>query len=486
MIYLTGAGCGDWELLTLRALRMLQKADCILYDRLLDPEILSFAPKHCECIYVGKQAERHAMTQEQIQRLLIEKGAQYETVVRLKGGDPCVFGRVGEEAQALKQAGIPFEIIPGISSGIGGLAFAGIPITHRDYAGGARLMSAHGREDTVPDLDYAGMAHTRDTLIFYMGLRQLSAIVQGLLHAGRDPKTPIALVSNAGRAVQTMVTGTLQDIESRNLSTIVSPALIVVGEVVGLHEELNFMKQRPLFQKRFLLPQFSDADRELQLQLQDLGAVIDRVTTGRIAANPLLLDDIDLNKTDILVFSSRNAIDLFFKQLLQKHLDLRRLSGKQIAVVGEKSRQMLAHYGIRADIQPKQEDSEHLAQELRKHLTGNNHIALIKADNENRVLYELLKDHADVSQIRAYTVEEIPFALAKHVYDGAVFTCSFHVHACLPKLKEQQDIAGLKVYSMGSHTTKALRSYGCEHIIELPKADKALFGTCIVEEETHV
>lgn len=486
MIYLTGAGCGDWELLTLRALRMLQKADCILYDRLLDPEILSFAPKHCECIYVGKQAEQHAMAQEQIQRLLIEKGAQYETVVRLKGGDPCVFGRVGEEAQALKQAGISFEIIPGISSGIGGLAYAGIPITHRDYAGGARLMSAHGREDTVPDLDYAGMAHTRDTLIFYMGLRQLSAIVQGLLHAGRDPKTPIALVSNAGRALQTMVTGTLQDIESRNLSTIVSPALIVVGEVVELHEKLNFMKQRPLFQKRYLLPQFSDADRELQLQLQDLGAAIDRITTGSIIANPLLLDDMNLNQTDVLVFSSRNAIEIFFKQLRQKQLDLRSLSGKQIAVVGEKSRQVLANYGIQADIQPIQADSEHLALELRKHITEHDRIVLVKADNENHVLYELLKDHADISQIKAYTVEELPFVLESHVYDGVLFTCSFHVHACLPKLMKQQDITKLKVYSMGSHTTRALRSYGCEHIIELPKADKTLFGPCIVEEEAHV
>ncbi|MFQ7537067.1 MAG: uroporphyrinogen-III C-methyltransferase [Clostridium sp.] len=369
MIYLCGAGCGDWELMTLRAMRMLKRADCILYDRLLDPEILQFAPKHCECIYVGKQAANHAMTQEQIQELLIEKGRQYETVIRLKGGDPCVFGRVGEEAQALVRAGMPFEIIPGISSGIGGLAYAGIPITHRDYATGARLMSAHGKQDTLPELDYAGMAHTRDTLIFYMGLKQLSAVVNGLLAAGRDPKTPIALVSNASRATQTMVCATLCDIESRDLSAIVSPALIVIGEVVSLHEELNFMEHRPLFQKRYLLPQFAHADRGLQLQLQDLGAAVDCITTGRICANPALLDDVNLQETDILVFSSRNAIEIFFTQLVQRRQDVRQLSTVKIAVVGEKSRQVLARYGIQADIQPQQEDSEHLALELQKHIS---------------------------------------------------------------------------------------------------------------------
>lgn len=486
MIYLTGAGCGDWELLTLRAMRMIQKADCILYDRLLDPEILTFAPKHCDCIYVGKSAGQHAMAQEKIQQLMIEKAAQYDIVVRLKGGDPCVFGRVGEEAQALAQAGIPFEIIPGISSGIGGLAFAGIPITHRDYASGVRIMSAHGKADIVCDLDYAGMAHTRDTLIFYMGLRQLSAIVAGLLQAGRDPKTPIALVSNASRATQTMVTATLQDIESRNLSAIVSPALIVVGEVVRLQEELNFMKRRPLFQKRYLLPQFADALRELQLQLQDFGASVDCVTTGRICANPALLDTIDIKKTDVLVFSSRNAIEIFFTQLLQQKLDFRQLFAVKIAVVGEKSRQVLARYGIQADIQPEQEDSEHLALELKKHIQKSDRIVLVKADNDNHVLLEQLQAYAHVSLCKAYTVEAQPFALPQHVYDGVLFTCSYHVHACLKRLMMQQDVTRLKVYSMGSHTTKALRSYGCKQIIELPKADKGLFGACIIEEEAHV
>lgn len=486
MIYLTGAGCGTWELLTLRAMRMIQKADCILYDRLLDPEILTFAPKHCDCIYVGKKAGKHAMAQEEIQRLMIEKAARFDTVVRLKGGDPCVFGRVGEEAQALAQAHVPFEIIPGISSGIGGLAFAGIPITHRDYASGARLMSAHGKAGTMSDLDYAGMAHTRDTLIFYMGLQQLSAIVSGLMQAGRNPNTPIALVSNAGRATQTMVTATLKDIEDRDLSAIVSPALIVIGGVINLQEELNFMKRRPLFQKRYLLPQFADAKRELQLELQDLGAAVDCITTGRICANPALLDDVNLQETDILVFSSRNAIEIFFTQLVQRRQDVRQLSTVKIAVVGEKSRQVLARYGIQADIQPQQEDSEHLALELQKHISKNDRLVLVKADNDNRVLFEQLQEHAHVSLCKVYTVQELPFDLPQHVYDGALFTCSFHVHACLGRLMECQDVTELKVYSMGAHTTRALRSYGCQHIIELPKADKGLFGTCIIEEEAHV
>ncbi|MFR6489266.1 MAG: uroporphyrinogen-III C-methyltransferase [Clostridium sp.] len=165
MIYLCGAGCGDWELMTLRAMRMLKRADCILYDRLLDPEILQFAPKHCECIYVGKQAANHAMTQEQIQDLLIEKGRQYETVIRLKGGSlVCLASRRGSQALYAQECRLnhTWNFQRYRRAGI-----CGIPITHRDYATGARLMSAHSKQDTLPELDYAGMAHTRDTLILY-------------------------------------------------------------------------------------------------------------------------------------------------------------------------------------------------------------------------------------------------------------------------------------------------------------------------------
>ena len=259
----------------------------------------------------------------------------------------------------------------------------------------------------MSDLDYAGMAHTRDTLIFYMGLQQLSAIVSGLMQAGRNPNTPIALVSNAGRATQTMVTATLKDIEDRDLSAIVSPALIVIGGVINLQEKLNFMKRRPLFQKRYLLPQFADAKRELQLELQDLGAAVDCITTGRICANPALLNDVNLQETDILVFSSRNAIEIFFTQLVQRRQDVRQLSTVKIAVVGEKSRQVLARYGIQADIQPQQEDSEHLALELQKHISKNDRLVLVKADNDNRVLFEQLQEHAHVSLCKAYTVQEL-------------------------------------------------------------------------------
>lgn len=193
-------------------------------------------------------------------------------------------------------------------------------------------------------------------------------------------------------ATQTMVTATLKDIEDRDLSAIVSPALIVIGGVINLQEELNFMKRRPLFQKRYLLPQFADAKRELQLELQDLGAAVDCITTGRICANPALLDDVNLQETDILVFSSRNAIEIFFTQLVQRRQDVRQLSTVKIAVVGEKSRQVLSRYGIQADIQPQQEDSEHLALELQKHISKNDRLVLVKADNDNRVLFEQLQD----------------------------------------------------------------------------------------------
>lgn len=486
MIYLCGAGCGDWEWMTLRAMRMIQKADCILYDRLIDPQIIRFAPAHCECIYVGKQADHHTMAQKDIQKLLIEKGRQYETVVRLKGGDPCVFGRGGEEAEALVEAGLPFEIIPGISSGIGGLAAAGIPVTHRAYTSGVRLLSAYGKDHTRIDLDFAAMAHTKDTLVFYMGLSQLSYIVRGLLDAGMDGHTPIALVSNAGRNCQTMVCATLQDIEKQDVSAICSPALIVVGAVVSLHEKLYIQTQKPLFQKRFLLPQFQSGDHSLALQLKDLGAMVDCIVCGRIEANPTLYEQVDWQQVDVLVFTSRNAIDLFFAQMKQHHQDIRMLAAMTIAVIGRKSAAALQRYGIMADLCPEKEDSEHLAQTLRARISQDTKIVILKAENENTVLYEALRHHAQVQVVAAYSIASLAVALPDVCYDGVLFTCSHHVHACIHQINKQQDITMLRMYSMGSHTTRALRSYGCKHIIELPKADKDLFVDCIVKEESHV
>lgn len=485
MIYLCGAGCGDTSLLTMKAKRCLEQAECILYDRLIDPALLEYANQHCEKIYVGKQNHHHVVPQEQIHALLIEKGKQYTCVVRLKGGDPYVFGRGGEEALALYEAGLAFEIVPGIPSPIGGLAYAGIPVTHRGIAGGFRIVSAHNKHDELADIDFESMAKTSDTLIFLMGLSVLARIVQHLILAGKSAETPIALVSSASMKKQRVLVSTLAKIMSEDTSMITSPAMIVVGEVVRLREKLNFFEKRPLYRKRYALP-LLHANTGIIEELEEAGAEVVSFICGEMIECEDALSNVILSKYQYIIFTSKSAIDYFFSQIMRLGKDARSLSHLKLCAIGTQTAKHLNTYGLQADIVPQVADSEHLATMLSTVVTKDDYILLPKADNQNDTLFDILHLLCHVDIIRLYETITRPFTLPEQYFDGMLFSCSFMVREVMQIVQSWDAYEQIPMYSIGHRTSESLRAYGITKIIELPQARMSGFIEEILKEEHHV
>lgn len=471
-VYLIGAGCGSYDLITLRGYQLLQKAECVLFDRLIDPQLLQLLPSGCERIHVGKKNHHHTMPQADIEQLLIQKAMQHEIVIRLKGGDPYVFGRGGEEALALYRAKIPFEVVPGISSCIASLTYAGFPITQRGINRGFRVYSAHTKEDEISELDYASMANSKDTLVFLMGLKHCKELFQGLLDHGKDKNTPVALISNGARFDQHVVTSTLQNIV-KDLPEMQSPCTIVVGEVISLREQLQFFEQKPLLQKRILIPVLN---KETQGDLlREQGAMVEEVQVGRIEAihEPVDLDI--LSSITYLIFTSRHGVFFFMRQMLESGRDARNLAHLKIACIGQKTAAALRTFGLQSDFISTQSDSSHMAEELKEILRKDDHILIAKAENNNHVLEDALKDH-QVTLMKLYHSTRIPYAVLYDRYDAMIFTSAFHVHACKDLLSKAAHI-----FSIGPHTSKALRGYGIEPI-ESRKADKQALW-CLVRKE---
>lgn len=253
IVYLVGAGPGDPGLITQKGMQLLKKADCMIYDRLASPELLAYARDDCECIYVGKADRHHTLPQEEINALLVKKAKEYDCVVRLKGGDVYVFGRGGEEGMFLREHGISFVVVPGVTSAIAGAAYAGIPVTQRGVATSFRVITAHNRHDQTTDMDFASMTDKTETLIFLMGLSKVAEIAEGLTDAGRNPMTPTAVISHATTVQQKCVVGNLANIAKRVAEEgLTSPAMIVVGNVVALREKLNFYEKQPLWENVIL------------------------------------------------------------------------------------------------------------------------------------------------------------------------------------------------------------------------------------------
>ena len=273
-VYLVGAGPGDAGLITVNGMNAIKKADVIVYDRLANPKLLKYNQKSAKLVYVGKASKEHTMKQEDISQLLVDEALAGKTVVRLKGGDPYVFGRGGEEGQLLYQNNVDFEIIPGITSGIGGLAYAGIPITHRDHASSLHLITGHLKSEE-DELNYDALAKLDGTLVFYMGVANLKNIAKGLCDSGKDPKTPVALISWATHPSQKTITTTLDEIiNDRFTDEVRPPSLIAVGTVINLKKELDFFESKPLHSKRVIVTRARNQASSLVEALEDLGAMV--------------------------------------------------------------------------------------------------------------------------------------------------------------------------------------------------------------------
>jgi len=357
-VYLIGAGPGDPGLITLKGRECIARAEVILYDYLAHKELLSFARPDAELIYAGKVGGAHNREQWQINEMLVEKALQGKVVARLKGGDPFIFGRGGEECEALVAAGIPFEIVPGVTAAVGAAAYAGIPLTHRDFTTSVSFVTGHessGKE--VSGIDWGQLALGTGTLVFYMGMKNLPQIAANLIVHGRSSQTPVALVRWGTRPEQDVLTGTLADIADKaHKEGFKAPAVIIVGEVVRLRDKLRWFDTRPLFGKRILVTRATDQAGVFSRLLEGYGAQVLECPTI-VVTPPESFEELDealraLEGYDWLIFTSANGVQFFFERLAGLGLDSRALGSCRVAAVGSKTSESLAGHGIRADLLP--------------------------------------------------------------------------------------------------------------------------------------
>ena len=396
-VYLVGAGPGDPKLLTLRGRECLELADVVLYDYLANPALLSYAGEQAERIYVGRRGKGKYPAQDEINRVLVDRAGQGKVVVRLKGGDPFVFGRGGEEAEVLAAAGITFEVVPGVTAAIAVPAYAGIPVTHRTMASTVTFVTGHEDPDKPATvLEWPKLASSHGTLVFLMGMKNLRAIVSNLLAEGRAETTPVAIIRWGTRAAQQTVVGTLADItEKAEVAKLEPPTVIVVGEVVRLRPQLNWFEQRPLFGKRILMTRAKEQAAEMASLLASYGAEPVETPTIHIA-EPADWAPVDQALADIqsyhwVIFTSVNGVSRFMARLKQRGLDARCLAGRTICCIGPRTAQELERFGIQADMIPDEYQAEGVLAALGGHPLQGSRVLIPRADVAREVLPEELR-----------------------------------------------------------------------------------------------
>jgi len=363
IVYLVGAGPGDIGLLTVKGMRCLQKAEVVIYDFHLNAQILNYINHDAEFIYAGKRGGRHTMTQDEINAAIVQKAKEGKNVCRLKGGDPFVFGRGGEEAQVAAREGIPFEIVPGVSSSVAAPAYAGIPLTHRLYSSSFAVIP--GYEDTTKEessIDWAKLATGVGTLVFLMAVKNIEILTEKLIENGRSPETPVAVIRWGTRPDQKTLVSTLKDIAKLvREKDIRPPAVTVVGDVVKLRDELNWYEKKPMFGHRVLVTREHSGGFE---SLEELGAEVLQFPTLEIVP-PESWDELDRAIDTIesyawLIFTSSNAVRYFFSRLFEKGRDIRELKGLKICAIGAKTAASIEKFGIRVDLVPESFNAEGL------------------------------------------------------------------------------------------------------------------------------
>ncbi|MFZ0943240.1 MAG: uroporphyrinogen-III C-methyltransferase [Syntrophobacteraceae bacterium] len=409
-VYLVGAGPGDPGLLTIRGKEVLEKAEVVIFDYLANEELLKFAPPGAERIYVGKRGGDHTLGQEAINALLVEKGRE-KVVVRLKGGDPFVFGRGGEEAQALVKNGIAFEAVPGISAAAAVPAYAGIPLSHRDFTATIAFITGHERSDKDENkskIAWDKISTGAGTLVFFMGVKSLPEICRNLVQYGRPAGTPVAVIRWGTTPMQQTVTGTLSDIVHKiKEANMQPPAMIVVGEVVTCRDELNWFERRPLFGRKIVITRAREQASDFRAELEELGAKCIEFPTISIAPPPSW-DPLDgairnLSQYDWAIFTSVNGVKFFIERLLAAGKDARDLKGIRLAAIGPKTAQALESVVLRPDLVPSEYRAEAILDSLCEHSVHAKRFLMPRALAARELLPEKLRERgAQVDVVPAY------------------------------------------------------------------------------------
>lgn len=479
MIYLVGSGPGDPGLFTLKGTRCLREADAVVYDRLAPEALLAYARPEAQRIYVGKRPGNPTMSQEEINALLVELGHQGKTVVRLKGGDPYIFGRGGEEALALLGAGLPFEVVPGVTSGVAAPAYAGIPVTHRNVSTSVAFVTGH--EDPTKgstDVDWKKLANGADTLVMYMGVGRIGEISAGLISAGKNPETPVACVRWGTVAEQRTITGTLGDIAERvSEAGLKPPAIIVVGEVVALREDgLDWFERRPLFGRRVVVTRARAQAGELSSELERLGAEVYEFPTIEIRPpddfGPLDAAIRDLDSFGLLVFTSVNGVDAFLTRLRDLDLDLRAVPRETwVAAIGPATAERLAAAGLRVDVVPEEYRAEALIDALDTGRLAGERVLIPRARVAREILPEKLREAgAEVVVPPAYESapssegkEGLALRLRAGEVDCVTFTASSTVENFVEAFGAEEAtrlLAETRVACIGPITADTARGHG--------------------------
>lgn len=474
MVYITGAGPGDPGLITLQGLNSIKTAQVLVYDRLAGAGLVEQAPEDCELIYVGKESKNHTKTQDEINKILFEKASQGKIVTRLKGGDPYVFGRGGEEALYLDERDIPYEVIPGITSGIGGLAYSGIPITHRDYASSFHIITGHLKDENQ-ELDWETFAKLKGTLVFYMGMAQLQTIVERLMNHGMEKNTPVALVQWATTADQRSVSGTLETIVAVAAEEkIGSPVLIVVGKVVELKDRLNFLERKPLWNKRILVTRARAQSSVLSEKIRQLGGEAVEFPLIRIEEtnDPFLSKVIqEISNYNWLVFTSQNGVEYFMDALFASGKDARCLAGIKVAAVGNATEESLKQRGVCPDLIPERFVAESLLESMVPLINQSDQILLVQGAQARPLLREGLEKLAKVSDLAIYkTVKESQWKqgdLTKYLEENKVDAITFTSSSTVNHLMEAYDgelsqLQKIPLVSIGPVTTESIKEFGLQ------------------------
>ena len=450
-VFLVGAGPGDIGLITVKGMEAIKQAEVILYDRLANPKLLEFAAEDCELIYCGKLPDRHILRQENINDLLVEKALAGKLVVRLKGGDPGVFGRVGEEAAALAQYQIPFDIVPGISSGIAAPLYAGIPVTHREHAESFAVVTAHDKsQDGKPMLDWEGLARGVDTIAFYMGVGNLPFICENLIKHGKRPSTPVVLIQWGTFGRQKTLQGTLADISEKVLAAKFSnPAIILVGEVISLREKISWFEKKPLYGRQILLARTGVSESSLSQELMDHGADVIEFPKWKKTILP-----VDLTKVqcyDSILFTSPEIIEEFFTAVFEKGVDIRKIRADFFGA-SSKSVKALNERGFIANLAEEMPESGALL------IVGDD--SILKKNDENADLLVTSKKELDHQFLPIFKrmLEEadvntmvFPSSASVEPFVEGLKECGIHA---LELLKE------LQVICMGKQTMAAVAGAG--------------------------
>jgi uroporphyrinogen III methyltransferase / synthase len=471
-VALVGAGPGDPGLLTARALELIAGADVILYDRLVAPEALAGARPEAELVYVGKEPGRPALPQEEIDARLVRESRAGRRVVRLKGGDPFVFGRGGEEAEALRAAEVPFEVVPGITAGVAAPAYAGIPVTHRAGASAVAFVTGHedpAKEDSA--LDWEALARFPGTLVFYMGIGRLAPLTRALVSAGRDPSEPAAVVERGTLPEQRTVLATLATVADEAAAAGVKPpAVTVVGPVAALRERLAWLETRPLHGRTVAVTRARAQASELAARLRALGAGV--VEAPAIRIEPLPVDLPDLAGYDLVCFTSPNGVRLLFDELDAAGDDARAFAGTTVAAIGPGTARALGERGLRPDVLPARAMAESLLDALRE--VPVTHALVARAAEARDVLPDGLRERgAEVDVLALYEtvaepLDEATLAAAREA-DFVTFTSSSTVRFFLAATGGVRPEG--RLVSIGPVTSATLREHGLEPDIEAERHD---------------